>query len=254
MLRLVGVTIPDDVDLFNGLRMIKGLDTKNSRSRIENVLTKAGLYSYRMLPSAQLQPDNKKRQFEKVYPKVGDLNWTDKSRLIEVLEMPMAVLRNIGSSPRKLRLIADAIRGKDVDEALSILQFMQKGGAPTLLKLLKSAIANAGSNHDLRADDLYVAKITIDAGATMKRFMARARGRADRIRKRTSHAKIVLREKFLMSKFAVNAPSAEPSAKKTVKKAAAKTAPSKPTAKAAKPAAAAKTTAKKTTKPAGGKE
>nr|AMR07414.1 ribosomal protein L22 [uncultured bacterium] len=241
MLRLVGVTIPDDVDLFNGLRMIKGLDTKNSRAKIETVLTKAGLYH------RQLQPNGK---LEKVYPKVGELSWKDKTRLIDVLEMPRAVLRNIGSSPKKLRLIADAIRGKGVDEALSILQFMQKGEAPTLLKLLKSAIANAGSNHDLRADDLYVAKITIDGGATMKRFMARARGRACRIRKRTSHAKIVLREKFSMAKFAVSTPTVE-AGKKTVKKAAATTT-SKPAAK--KPAAAKKTTAKKTTKPAGGKE
>lgn len=244
MLRLVGVTIPDDVDLFNGLRMIKGLDTKNSRAKIETILTKAGLYN------RQLQPNGK---LEKVYPKVGSLSWKDKARLIDVLEMPRAVLRNIGSSPKKLRLIADAIRGKGVDEALSILQFMQKGEAPTLLKLLKSAVANAGSNHDLRADDLYVAKITIDGGATMKRFMARARGRACRIRKRTSHAKIVLREKFSMAKFAVSAPTAE-AGKKTVKKAASKTSTtaSKPAAK--KPAAAKKTTAKKTTKPAGGKE
>ncbi|HAE37863.1 MAG TPA: 50S ribosomal protein L22 [Candidatus Riflebacteria bacterium] len=169
--------------------------------------------------------------------------------------MPKAVLRNIGSSPKKLRLIADAIRGKTVDEALAILQFMQKGEAPTLLKLLKSAIANAGSNHDLRADDLYIAKITIDGGATMKRFMARARGRACRIRKRTSHAKIVLREKFSMAKFAVSAQTAEAGGKKTVKKAASKpAASSKPAAKAANPAAAKKTTTKKTTKPAGGKE
>ena len=245
MLRLVGVTIPDDVDLFNGLRMIKGLDTKNSRAKIETVLTKAGLYN------RQLQPNGK---FEKVYPKVGELDWKEKSRLIDLLDMPRAVLRNIGSSPKKLRLIADAIRGKSVDEALATLQFMQKGGAPTLLKLLKSAIANAGSNHDLRADDLYVAKITIDGGATMKRFMARARGRACRIRKRTSHAVIVLREKFSMAKFAVSAQTAEAGAKKTVKKTAAKPAASKPAAKAAKPAAAKKTTTKKTTKPAGGKE
>lgn len=246
MLRLVGVTIPDDVDLFNGLRMIKGLDTKNSRAKIETVLTKAGLYN------RQLQPNGK---LEKVYPKVADLSWKDKSRLIDVLEMPRAVLRNIHSSPKKLRLIADAIRGKSVDEALAILQFMQKGGAPTLLKLLKSAIANAGSNHELRADELYVAKITIDGGTTMKRFMARARGRACRIRKRTSHAKIVLREKFSMAKFAVSEKTQEAAAKKTVKKApAAKTAGKTTAAKAEKPAAAKKPAAKKTTKSQGGKE
>lgn len=241
MLRLVGVTIPDDVDLFNGLRMIKGLDTKNSRAKIETVLTKAGLYN------RQLQPNGK---FEKVYPKVADLSWKEKSNLIDLLEMPRAVLRNIHSSPKKLRIIADAVRGKSVDEALSILQFMQKGGAPTLLKLLQSAIANAGANHELRADDLYVAKITIDGGTTMKRFMPRARGRACQIRKRTSHAKIVLREKFSMAKVAVSEKAADTAAKKTVKKAAAKTT----VAKAEKPATVKKAAAKKTTKSQGGKE
>lgn len=224
MLRLVGVTIPEDVDLFNGLRMIKGLDTKNSRSRIEKVLTKAGLYTY------QLQPSGK---FEKAYPKVGDLTWKDKSRLIDILEMPRAVLRNLRMSPKKLRLVADAVRGKKVDEALAILQFMPKAGAPVLLKLLKSAIANASNNHELRADDLFVAKITVDSGATMKRFRARARGRACRILKRTSHASIVLREKFAMSSFEVpqkaegkSKAKATGKAKDTAKTMAKKTSPS----------------------------
>lgn len=245
MLRLVGVTIPDDVDVYNGLKMIKGLDTKNSHAKIETILTKAGLYTYKM---KDLRVDGKvtssKRAFEKVYPKVADLSWKEKARLIDVLEMPRAVLRNIHTSPKKLRLVADAIRGKKVDEALAMLQFMEKGGAPTLLKLLKSAIANAGANHDLRADDLYIAKVTIDGAATMKRFMARARGRAARIRCRTSHAKIVLRETFSMAKFApVEKPATETAApaKKAVKKAA--------TTKAAAPKAAKSTkTTKKSTK------
>lgn len=251
MLRLVGVTIPDDVDVFNGLRMIKGLDTKNSRARIETILTKAGLYC------KQLQPNGK---FEKVYPKVADLNWKQKSRLIDLLEMPRAVVRNVRISPRKLRLVADQIRGKGVDEALGILTFLPKGGSPILLKLLKSAIANAGSNHDMKADDLFVAKITIDGGATMKRFMARARGRACRIRKRTSHALIVLRERFSMAKFACeetkDAPTAKKAAaKKTTKKATAEKKPAakKTTAAKATKAAGEKTT-KKTTKSQGGKE
>jgi large subunit ribosomal protein L22 len=247
MLRLVGVTIPDDVDLFNGLRMIKGLDTKNSRARIEAVLTKAGLYN------RQLQPNGK---LEKVYPKVGSLTWKQKSRLLDVLEMPRAIIRNVRISPRKLRLVADQIRGKSVDEALGILQFLPKGGSPILLKLLKSAIANAGNNHDLRADELFVAKVTVDGGPTMKRFMARARGRACRILKRTSHATIVLRERFSMAKFAVaeDSNSQAPKAKKAVKKAAAKTTRAP---KAAKTPAAKKPAVKKaakTTKPQGGKE
>lgn len=219
MLRLVGVTIPDDVDLFNGLRMIKGLDTKNSRAKIETILTKAGLYTRKPIIDKEIG----KMKLEKVYPKVADLTWKEKSRLIDILEMPKAVLRNIHSSPKKLRLIADEVRGKKVDEALSILQFIDKGGAPVLLKLLKSAIANASNNHGLVADDLYVAKFSIDGGATMKRFMARARGRACRIRCRSSHATIVLREKFSMSKVEVAQKAAEQTvAKKTTKKTATK--------------------------------
>ncbi|MBF0500104.1 MAG: 50S ribosomal protein L22 [Candidatus Riflebacteria bacterium] len=114
--------------------------------------------------------------------------------------MPRAVLTGIRMSPRKLRLVADVVRGKHVDMALGLLKFMPQAAAPVLHKLLKSAIANAGNNHQLKADDLYVAKIMVDGGPTMRRFMARARGRACRIRKRTSQAVIVLREKFVAPK------------------------------------------------------
>lgn len=193
MLRLVGVNIPDDVDLFSGLRMIKGLETKHSRNNIERVLTKAGLYTKKM---------EKSGKFVKEYPKVGALSWKEKARLIELLEMPRAVLTGIRMSPRKLRLVADVVRGKHVDEALGLLKFMPQAAAPVLHKLLKSAIANAGNNHELKADNLFVAKIMIDAGPTMRRFMARARGRACRIRKRTAQAVIVLREKYVAPKQA----------------------------------------------------
>lgn len=193
MLRLVGVNIPGDVDLFNGLGMIKGLDTKNSRSRIEKILTKAGLFSWDKKPNGE--------KIAKKYPLVSELSWKQKKHLIEILEMPRAVLRNYRMSPKKLRLVADAVRGKTVDEALGILQFMPKSGAPVLLKLLKSAISNASNNHNLSADDLYISKIAIDGGITMKRFRPRARGRACRIFKRSSHATIVLREKFTGKKL-----------------------------------------------------
>jgi large subunit ribosomal protein L22 len=198
MLRIVGTTIPDDVDVFTGLRMVKGLDSKHSRNDVERILVKA------QLCTKKLQPNGK---FAKEYPKVGDLSWKEKRRLIELVDMPRAVLRNIRISPSKLRLVADVIRGKHVDEALGILSFLPKAGAPILHKLLKSAIANAGNNHDLKADNLVVSKILIDGGTTLRRFMARARGRACRIRKRTSHAIIVLREKIAMSKVVAAASS-----------------------------------------------
>jgi large subunit ribosomal protein L22 len=236
-LRIVGVTIPEDDDIFNGLKKIKGLSTEHSENKIERILTKAGLYTYKMKDTRTdkakgAKPTSAKRSFVKVYPKVADLSWKEKARLIDLLEMPRAVLRNIHTSPKKLRLVADAIRGKKVDEALAMLQFMEKGGAPTILKLLKSAIANAGANHELRADDLYVAKITIDGAATMKRFMARARGRAARIRCRTSHAKIVLRETNEAIYRELKKETAATAAKKSVKKVAKKAATKKTAAKA----------------------
>ena len=236
-LRIVGVTIPEDDDIFNGLKKIKGLSTEHSENKIERILTKAGLYTYKMKDTRTdktkgAKPTTAKRSFVKVYPKVADLSWKEKARLIDLLEMPRAVLRNIHTSPKKLRLVADAIRGKKVDEALAMLQFMEKGGAPTILKLLKSAIANAGANHELRADDLYVAKITIDGAATMKRFMARARGRAARIRCRTSHAKIVLRETNEAIYRELKKETAATAAKKSVKKVAKKATTKKTAAKA----------------------
>ena len=236
-LRIVGVTIPEDDDIFNGLKKIKGLSTEHSENKIERILTKAGLYTYKMKDTRTdktkgAKPTSAKRSFVKVYPKVADLSWKEKARLIDLLEMPRAILRNIHTSPKKLRLIADAIRGKKVDEALAMLQFMEKGGAPTILKLLKSAIANAGANHELRADDLYVAKITIDGAATMKRFMARARGRAARIRCRTSHAKIVLRETNEAIYRELKKETAATAAKKSVKKVAKKATTKKTAAKA----------------------
>ena len=97
--------------------------------------------------------------------------------------------------PRKAQLVADLIRGKGSEEALNALMFTKKSAAKTIGKLLKSAIANAGQNKTIDVDRLYVKKITVDQGPTMKRFMPRALGRATTIRKRTSHILIVLDEK-----------------------------------------------------------
>jgi large subunit ribosomal protein L22 len=98
-------------------------------------------------------------------------------------------------APRKARLVADLIRGKRSEEALNILTFTKKGAAKILIKLLKSAIANAGQKKNIDIDRLYVKQITVDQGPTWKRFTPRALGRATMIRKRTSHINIVLDEK-----------------------------------------------------------
>jgi len=97
-------------------------------------------------------------------------------------------------APRKARLVADLIRGKKSEEALNILTFTPKAAARIIVKLLKSAVANA-TQKKIDVDRLYVKTIMVDQGPTMKRFMPRALGRATTIRKRTSHITIVLDER-----------------------------------------------------------
>jgi len=98
-------------------------------------------------------------------------------------------------TPQKTRLVADLIRGKGVAEAESILRFTPRRSALPLLKLLRSAKANAVNNHDMFEDSLVVSKIMVDEGPVLKRYLPRARGRADLLRKRTSHITIILEEK-----------------------------------------------------------
>ena len=105
-----------------------------------------------------------------------------------------ARLRFVRIAPTKARLVADLIRGKRSEEALNILTFTKKASAKILIKLLKSAVANATQKKNIDVDRLYVKQITVDQGPTMKRFQPRALGRATMIRKRTSHITIVLDE------------------------------------------------------------
>jgi large subunit ribosomal protein L22 len=98
-------------------------------------------------------------------------------------------------APRKARIVMDLIRGKSVEEALSILHFIPKRASVIIEKVLRSAIANAEHNYEMKKDGLFVFKAYVDEGPTLKRFMPRAFGRAARIRKRTSHLTVVLRER-----------------------------------------------------------
>ena len=98
-------------------------------------------------------------------------------------------------TPQKTRLVANLIRGKNVGEAESILRFTPRRAAVPMLKLLRSAKANAVNNHDMFEDSLVVSKIMVNEGPVLKRYLPRARGRADMLRKRTSHITIVLEEK-----------------------------------------------------------
>ena len=106
-----------------------------------------------------------------------------------------AYLNALRVTPQKTRLVADLIRGKKVGEAESILRFTPRSSAKPLLKLLQSAKANAVNNHDMFEDSLVVAKIMVDEGPVRKGYLPRARGRADVLRKRSSHITIILEEK-----------------------------------------------------------
>jgi len=98
-------------------------------------------------------------------------------------------------TPQKTRLVVDLIRGKGVQEAEDILRFTNKRAARPVLKLLQSARANVVNNHDMFEDSLYVAKVVVNEGPTLKRYLPRARGRADLLRKRTCHVAITLEER-----------------------------------------------------------
>ena|SRR5687768_11066200 len=103
-----------------------------------------------------------------------------------------AKARFVRVAPRKARLVADQIRGMDVPEAQTLLRFSTRGAATGLLKLIDSAAANAENNHELVAEDLRIAEVRVDEGPTLKRWRARARGRATRIEKKTCHMSVVL--------------------------------------------------------------
>ena len=105
-----------------------------------------------------------------------------------------ATLKYARISSRKVKIVADLIRGKDVDEALTIVKFTPKASSEIIEKLLKSAIANAENNHHMKHENLYVAEIYANQGPTLKRIRPAAKGSAVRIRKRTSHITIVLRD------------------------------------------------------------
>ncbi len=106
-----------------------------------------------------------------------------------------AVAKFVRISPRKIRLVMDQVRGKQVGEALNMLSFAPQRGARILKKLVNSAIANAEQNSGVDVDSLYIMRVYADEGPTLKRWRPRAQGRATSIRKRTSHLTVVLNEK-----------------------------------------------------------
>lgn len=106
-----------------------------------------------------------------------------------------AIAKYVRMSPSKLKPVTDLVRGKDLNEALTILKFTPGKGAELVEKVVQSAAANAENNFDMNRDELYVAEVYANQGPTMKRFRAGAQGRASMIPKRTSHIGVTLKER-----------------------------------------------------------
>lgn len=104
--------------------------------------------------------------------------------------MAVAHLRNLRIAPRKARIIADLVRGQDVGTAINTLRFMNKSGSREFFKLIVSAVANAEDQGESDVESLVITKLTVDQGATLKRWRPRAQGRGTRIEKKTSHVTV----------------------------------------------------------------
>ena len=121
----------------------------------------------------------------------------EKQENLQVVEEKKAVatLKYARISSRKVKIVADLIRGKNAEDALAIVKFTPKASSEIIEKLLKSAMANAENNHGMNVSKLYVAEIYANQGPTLRRIRPAANGSAVRIRKRTSHITIVLKER-----------------------------------------------------------
>ena len=106
-----------------------------------------------------------------------------------------AVAKYIRIAPRKIRVVMDLIRGKNIGEAFAILKHTPKVGADVIEKVLKSAVANAEHNNDMNVDNLFISAAYVDQGPTLKRIHPRSRGQAFKILKRSSHVTVVVKER-----------------------------------------------------------
>ena len=106
-----------------------------------------------------------------------------------------AIAKHVRIAPRKIRIVVDLVRGKNVIEAMSILKFTPKVGSKVVEKVIRSAAANAEHNNDMNVDALYISEIFVDQDSTMKRIHPRSRGQAFKILKKSSHVTVVVKER-----------------------------------------------------------
>src|SRR6476469_1542390 len=148
-------------------------------------------------PAAKKEGAAKPEAAAKAAPKAAEKPKPAPRRKPEPKPEPVAVrvrasARYVRVAPRKARLVADQVRGLHIDKARALLQFSSRGAARDIGKLIDYAASNAENNHELIADEMKVAEITVDEGPTLRRYRPRALGRATRINKRTSHISVAL--------------------------------------------------------------
>ena len=145
--------------------------------------------------TTEKKPAAKKADAKKASKAAGKKEPAKKKEAPKAKPAPIVVRassRYVRVAPRKARLVADQVRGLQIDRARALLQFSPRGAAQDIGKLIESAAANAENNHDLVSDEMRVAEITVDEGPTLRRFRPRALGRATPINKRTSHIAVAL--------------------------------------------------------------
>ena len=106
-----------------------------------------------------------------------------------------AIAKHVRIAPRKIRIVADLVRGKNVSEAMAILKFTPKVGSKVVEKVIRSAAANAEHNNDMNVDALYISEIFVDQDSTLTRIHPRSRGQAFKILKKSSHVTVVVKER-----------------------------------------------------------
>ena len=106
-----------------------------------------------------------------------------------------AIAKHVRIAPRKIRIVADLVRGKNVSEAMAILKFTPKVGSKVVEKVIRSAAANAEHNNDMNVDALYISEIFVDQDSTMQRIHPRSRGQVFKILKKSSHVTVVVKER-----------------------------------------------------------
>lgn len=142
-------------------------------------------------PAARKAPARKETAKKETAPKAA-AKPKPKREEAPVRPVVRASARYVRIAPRKARLVADQVRGMHIEKARALLQFSPRNAAHDIQKLIDSAASNAENNHELVADDMRIAEITVDEGPTLRRYRPRALGRATRINKRTSHISVAL--------------------------------------------------------------